>query len=358
MLVRTYSKPILSHHFLIVAAAAVLIIVSNISYSAPKDFLTIEASKAYMIDPYSEDDIIPRRVGAKAEYYNLASLAKYLPDLDGSLTIEDVANGNRAEDFKVINDEIINFGITPYTYWIKFQLHFPLQNLSASRHKTWLLEVGRAQLDSAQLFVPKDDGGYEVLQSDVSVKMSERFVQSAHSVFPIEIGAGEKKTFYLKVASNNALFLPLTLWDRVAFLEKIAIQEYLSGAFFGAMIILVFYNFFMFLSVADKSYLYYSLCFLFLTLFQFLELGHGFTLFGDATQYFQKEIAPYILWSSWGLVVLFTQSFLDTKNKYPSINFILNMTLVVGVAHVLLSFSVAFIVTQVWLSGFNLFVDV
>lgn len=309
-----------------------------------------------MLSPYDDESIEPVRVGSKAKHYKIGQYAVYLKDQKGELTIEQVASEEYKKHFMKWDSEVFNFGISETHYWIKFSLHFPLQNLSAPRKKTWLLEVGRAQLDIAELYVPNDNGGFDKYVSDASLKLSERPVPSALSVFPIDIEAGQYKTMYLHVASGNSLFLPLSLWSKIAFAEKVIVEEYLFGAFLGAMLILVFYNMFLFISIGDKSYLYYSLAFFGFTIFEFIELGHGFTLFGDASAFFNKTIQPYVLWFSWAMVIMFTRSFLNTQKNHPAIDFILRMTLVAELVHVMLSPAVSIVTTQLWLSGFSVFV--
>lgn len=318
----------------------------------------IESTKPQLIDPYADDEIAPLRAGARANHYRIGQYTKYYTDSSGTLTIADVSKKSFAPNFKSNDSSIFNFGITNHTYWLKFQLAFPLQNLNLVRERNWLLEVGRAQLDTSELYIPQSDGSYKKLVSDVSLKLSERPFQSVLSVYPITIKAGEVKTYYLKVKSGNAMFLPLSLWSEVAFVEKTIKQEYVFGAFFGAMLILVFYNLCLYLSIYDKSYLYYSLTFLGFALFEFIELGHGFTLFGDSGYLFSKQVQPYVLWATWGLLILFTRSFLDTPRKYPNFDFILRMILVVELAHALLSFGMDFYITQLWMSGFSIFVMV
>ena len=334
-----------------------LLICIPVSASADSAFLSIDKIQPRMLDPYAEDDIVPLRVGARAKHYRLAPHAKYLADPEGQFTIAQVSSPAFQEKFQPHSHEIFNFGISPEVYWIKFQLAFPLQNLSGPRTKDWLVEVGRPHLDTSVLYVP-GDAGYRPMVYEFGEKLSRKPYRSPLSVFPIEIQAGEKHTYYLKVASGNALILPLSLWSEVAFVEKTIKQEYLYGGFFGAMLILVFYNLCLYFSVSEKVYLYFSLTFLGFTVFQFLEAGHGFTLFGDNIAWLSKSIQPYVLWFTWAMLILFSRHFLDTPRRYPAFDFVLRMLLVVECIHALLSFTVEFYLTQLWLSGFSIFVMV
>lgn len=318
-------------------------------------FLVIDAVKPYMVDPFSGGDISPLRVGARAKHYSLSPHSQYLADPSGQLTIEDVASADFHDRFVSHHDNMLNFGITADTYWIKFQIDFPLQNLSGPRNKSWLLELGRAQLDVAELYVPTDTG-FQRLVANASDHSRKGSYHSVLSVFPIAMKAGDNKTFYLRVASHNALFLPLSLWSEVAFVEKTIKEEYLFGAFFGAMLILVFYNLCLYFSVSEKTYLYHALTFLGFTVFQFIELGHGFSLFGNNDAWLSKFVQPYLLWFTWATLIFFTRHYLNTATRLVAFDFVLRVLLVVEIVHALLSFAIDFHMTQMWLSGFSIFV--
>ncbi|MCG8316711.1 MAG: ATP-binding protein [Pseudomonadales bacterium] len=330
----------------------------SIFASQQSDFLVFDVSQPRLIDPYVDDDIIPIKVGSRARYYNLGAYTKFYRDSSNSLSIEDVASEKFKNYFQGGLAEILNFGITRDTIWLKFQLEFPLQNLSIERKKKWILEMGRSQLDVAELYFTDSAGNLTKLSSDLRTPLSQRPYRSAMSVFPIELYAGQNQTFFLKVNSGNSIVGEFSIWSEIAYLEKTSREEYFFGAFFGAMLILVLYNFMMYLSVSDKSYLYYSIAFLGFSIFEFTEIGHGFAFLGDSAPQICKAIEFYSLWFTWLAVIAFTRSYFETATNYPAFDFVLRMAMVVQFAHIILSFGMDYVGTYIWLSFFSIFMMV
>ena len=328
------------------------------SASSQHEFLVFDNNQPRLIDPYADDDIVPIKVGSRASSYNLGAYTKFYRDRSNLLSIEEVAAENFKNDFQGGLSDILNFGITRDTIWLKFQLEFPLQNLSIERNKKWILEMARSQLDVAELYFTDSEGVLKKYSSDLRSPLSERPYRSAMSVFPIELKAGEIRTFFLKINSGNSIVGELSIWSEIAFLEKTAREEYFYGAFFGAMLILVLYNFMMYLSVSDKSYLYYSIAFLGFSIFEFTEIGHGFAFLGDSAPQICKYIEFYSLWFTWLAVIAFTRCYFETAKKYPSFDFVLRMAMVVQFSHIILSFGMDYVGTYIWLSFFSIFMMV
>lgn len=287
--------------------------------------------------------------------YSVNQTMEVLEDESGELTIEQVSSGNYDARFVPSMGTILNKGITGYTFWIRFTLLSHPSIADVSKKSLWYLEVGRSQLNIAELYSPNDEGGYDVLTADIRKPLSERDVVHVNSVFPISTNLFDEKTYYLKIHNENALFVPLTLWNPIAFAEKVAYEEFVYGLFFGGMFIMAFYNVFVFLSVRDPGYLYYFLYVFSIAVWQFIEIGHGLTVFGDGGGLLSKYYLPQLLMFSYFMVIQFSRVFLETEEKMPGSELIfgiLKMTIFVTAVAALF---VEYLSTQLWLSGFSLF---
>ena len=186
--------------------------------------------------------------------YTLNSYTEVLKDETNRLTIDDVASEKHQADFKRHSDGILNLGISPHTYWLKITLLYPDQYPNVDQRKDWYLEIDKALIGVAELYTHLDDGNYSVDSADLRTDLYSKEVALVSSVFPISIFIGDKTTYYLKLQnSSTALFFSLVLWEPTSFLEKIAIEEFIYGVFFGSMLILLVYNIFVYVSVKVKA---------------------------------------------------------------------------------------------------------
>jgi len=68
---------------------------------------------------------------------------------------------------------------------------------------------------------------------------------------------GEVNDIYVRITTTTTLQMPFILWQDNTFTESIANQRFWFGIFYWAMLIMLLYNAMVYLSVRDKSYLFY-----------------------------------------------------------------------------------------------------
>lgn len=303
-----------------------------------------------------EKDFYSKKISARADFYDLAPYIQYYHDATNVLTYEDVSAPAFDAAFISNQRNLLNLGLTNSTYWLKVRIEYPFINPKFPAEKRWLFELGRAQLDLAELHWTEEDGNHAMLAADVREPFSSRAIRHSNSVFPIVANLGKSKTYYLKVKNGNTIYMPVTLWSEEAFAEKAIVEEFLYGVFFGAMLAMLFYNMFMYFSVRDQSYLYYVLYVSGFTLFNFIELGHGITLFDSGHVTFSKWCQPFLLWFTWIMVIQFTRVFLRTRKNHIVMDFLLRLVSVIIVIHMIISLAIDRASTQIWLSVFSIFV--
>lgn len=266
--------------------------------------------------------------------YDLVSYVTFLEDRTGKLTIQQLSSPemNRLMESP---EGVLNFGITPYTYWLKINFVGPKIYEESSVTTDWYLEIGRALLNVAELYVPDVNGDFEVYSADTRMPFSERKIYHVNSVFPVSFFTGEKKTLYLKIKHpRSPLYLPIVLWKPEAFVQKVAIEEFLYGLFYGSVLVLVFYNVFIYFTVRERSYIYYVGYLLMIMAYQLLQSGHGVLHILPLYDVGTVSALASVLWGVYIFVLLFMQSFLDVKKYHPRINSFLNVLLLFFVLNI------------------------
>ncbi|OUR98058.1 hypothetical protein A9Q81_12430 [Gammaproteobacteria bacterium 42_54_T18] len=270
--------------------------------------------------------------------YDLVPYVKFLEDKTGKLTIQQLRS---PEINKLLesSEGVLNFGFTPYTYWLEINLIGAEILEESSVTTNWYLEIGRALLNVAELYVPNGRGDFEMYSADARMPFSERQIYHVNSLFLVSIFPGEKKTLYLKVKQpRSPLYLPVVLWKPEAFVQKVAVEEFLYGLFYGSVLVLVLYNVFIYFTVRERSYIYYVGYLLMIMEYQLLQSGHGVLHVLPLYNVVTVSALAAVLWGVYVFVLLFMQSFLEVKKYHPRINSCLNVFLLIFIINIPLTY--------------------
>ena len=269
------------------------------------------------------------------EYQNIYPLGKYLEileDVEGKWSIEEVSSPQVSKNFVLSQVDVPNFGFTPSVYWVRFQI----ENSRMSQKK-WLLEFSFPPMEQIELYFANENGTWSVKKAGKLYPFEQRDFAHPHYIFPLMIPENQSYLIYMRFDTLRAMQLPLTLWEPSAFAEKRNQEIWEIGAYIGIMVVMAFYNLFIFFSVRDKSYLYY-VCYI----LSFILVIMNFK--GIASQYLWSN-SPW--WASNSIsflipltlfwILLFSQSFLQTQVHLPWIHKSLN--LLIGLALLLMTLS-------------------
>lgn len=259
--------------------------------------------------------------------YSLAGHLDILEDKAGKLTITEVSSPLFAGIFKPDMRPVPNFGMRTSVYWVRFSI----ENAMAFE-KRWLLELDYPHMDYLDLYLPVEGGRYELMQAGDRRAMSVRKFQHRNPVFPVSVD-GSARTFYLRVDARGRTVIPLTLWSPDAFSQMDSRRSMIAGCYFGAILVMVVYNLFLFLTLRDRNYLYYVLDIVCFALYMFYSKGFLIEFVSGVTPvintYSYMLFVPSLLA---GLV--FVRSFLDTRQNAPFIDRIIKMLLLTGILSV------------------------
>ena len=283
---------------------------------------------------------------------NLAGNTEVLEDPAGTLTLADVrapAVSARFRPAHAVGDDL-NFGYRRGAVWLRF-------TLVASEPSRRLLEVAFPSLDDVRFYAPEAGGEYaETVTGDLQ-PFSSRPVDHRHFVFPVSVAAGESAPYYLRVASEGSLTVPLALWPTAAFAAHDRSSYSGLSLYFGALLALALYNLLLFVSLRDSSYLTYVAFTL------SMAIGQA-SLAGLGNEFIWRE---QVAWGNVALPVgfaltgffgaLFTRQLLDTRHVSRLIDRLVTGHMAVfafAVALVVVSYRYAALVTTLAGASFTL----
>ncbi len=280
--------------------------------------------------------------------YNLNQSIRYFRDIKGNATLDDIQAKNIWRKGVGLENPQgpLNLGYSTDKIWIAI----PIQYLGKKAETEWWLEVDRPLLELAELYLVDQHG--QLLDTtiiDDKTPLHARELPFVLPVFKILLKKQEPVIAYLRISNDFSLHLPINLMSPIGYSEKIALEELVYGGFMGAMIIMMLYNFFMYLSVREVSFIWYIIYIALHLLFLILERAHGVVqLFGYVPYFLQKEVLTSYIWLSWFFAILMGRSFLDTKKNEPFLDKVMLVLLVSAVISIGVSFLVPLTVAIQW----------
>ena len=265
-------------------------------------------------------------------------LITYLADISGDLHLEDILSNEHQQKFLPSTKEVLNFGFTDTTYWIKIDVVFDSQ---LTQTTDWIMEIAYPLLDDIA-FYKQETQGYKKYVAGDTIPFSERAIEYPNPVFHITNEPGKSVTHYLRVNSSSSLQIPITIWSSDSFAENTGKKLLVLGAFYGIMFVMILYNFFIFTSIRNDAYLYYILYISSFTLFLASFNGLSFQyLWPDSPRWGNIAVPFFISVSGFG-ATQFTRRFLNTPHTTPFLDKVLLGILLLSLTSIIASFTMSY----------------
>jgi signal transduction histidine kinase/DNA-binding response OmpR family regulator len=269
--------------------------------------------------------------------YSLARHLELLEDPTKKLTITDIVSGQTEARFVPSTADTPSFGFTTSAVWARFTIKNSLP-LSVE----YFLEVKYPLLDQIDLYTPTDTGAFTVLKAGDSLSFKQRTIQHKNNIFPIRLASNEQKTLYLRCETTSSLNLPLTLHSPACLAGEISLEQTLLGIYYGILLVMMLYNFFIYLGLKDSTYLYYVLFVFTYMLFQLSVNGMAFQYFWPNQIWWANNCTPFFIFLAYIFATQFTRNILNTAKNVPRLDGILRAGIFLSVIGCILTFFVGY----------------
>ncbi len=250
----------------------------------------------------------------------------------GTSSLDDILS--QPELFKENSKGTSNFGYSRDTLWI----HISLRR-TGQQQSPLLLKLDYPNIDRIDFYCRTKSGTISHIETGDLLPFSTRPVESHNFIFPLVI-PGEKADIYLRLKSHGSLIFPLSIISVHSFYREQRQDRFTYGLLFGILAIMIFYNFFIFLSVRERVYLFYVLHIAFFFLYLLQLKGFGTELFWPKAPFLNNIVdilATFGILASGGL---FFMEYIETRRISRAIhNLILSFTVFSGAALFLSLFS-------------------
>ncbi|HMM65504.1 MAG TPA: diguanylate cyclase [Dokdonella sp.] len=228
-----------------------------------------------------------------------------LEDAGGKLDFDAV---RASAGFKPVPAIGTNFGFTRSTWWVRFTLANPGDD---DRHV--LLREDYPLIDFLDLWVPERNGGWRHTATGDRTVFSTREFIHRDFIFDLDVPAGSQRTFYLRAHSGGPVDLSLTLNGPHALISTLSVEQLAYGAYYGGFVVLVLYNFFIFLIVRDRAFIFYLLYAASYGLYFAIHNGLAFQFLWPDSPAWGNQALLVMLSFSLIFGMQFTRTFLDTR---------------------------------------------
>jgi len=237
---------------------------------------------------------------------------QYLEDPDALYSVDDIIAGHYYGKYKTTRGAF-NKGMSTSAFWFVQPLHNP----SASHDINRLLEISYPPLDNVDVYVISSNGTREVMQAGDSKPFDVRPKQDSSYLFPIHFAANEKKLVLIRVQSEGSVRVPIKLWDPIHYEEKNRQYLLIMGIYFGIMLLMFIYNFCIFISIKDVSYLFYVCYIASHTILQSTLTGFGAEFIWPSLPWFNNQFLIVSILLTEVFALIFTANVLSTKTTTP-----------------------------------------
>jgi diguanylate cyclase (GGDEF)-like protein len=204
------------------------------------------------------------------------------------------------------------------------------------RDRQLVLREAYPLMDHLALWSPQPDGRWRAIRTGDRLPFGSREFDHRDFLFTLDLPASTRQTYYLRFASSGPIDIALSLYEPHALVGALSEEQLAYGAYFGGFLVLVLYNFFIFLVVRDRAFFYYLL--------YAISYGLYFSVFNGLSFQFLWPDNP--AWANMSLLVLlsctlifglqFTRKFLDTGVHSPRLDrFAIVLQALAGLAFVL-----------------------
>jgi signal transduction histidine kinase len=252
--------------------------------------------------------------------------------------------------FEAIKTNRPSFYYTDATAWIKI-------NIQNNSTKHWLLELDNPSINEVDFILTQNNHPISYFSGGDTRPFSNYQIEDRNPIFDLKLAENQSFTIYIRGKSTEDLSFPLTFYDSNTLYGKLAKRNLFWGIYFGFVLLIALYNFFLWLTIRDKTYLYYVLYVLTFGLFQFSLYGFGFQyIWGNS--FFNEKAHAIFVGASVTFLTLFSIHFLNLFKEIPNSKIffqILGIVWIIIYAILVLTFSHLSVIILMMMSVIGLF---
>lgn len=253
-----------------------------------------------------------------------------LEDPAGTLTLHDVQQPRYTARFVPGSRIATNMEHPGAAYWVRLTVE-----ATGPQPRHWYLELFDSHINNIHFF-PSTATEQGRIHTGADWPFTTRPFAYKNYLLRLPVEVGETRTFYLRLQSSSRTSFLSKVRTEQGIAEHFQVEYGLLGAFYGMLLIMLIYNFCLFLFTGEQTYLRYVLYVFSCSLVFLSEDGLGFQYLWPRQPWLNQVVeigsAPLLL-LTFGYYV---RQFLDTPQRLPRYDQWLRAVVVLSVVALLL----------------------
>lgn len=244
-------------------------------------------------------------------YINLGKSVTYFEDKSANLTFQQIQILSDKGQFTPGKTAILNLGNTKSAFWIR------IEYAGNPEERNYLI-LDVPNIEHIDFYIKTDHElihrvAGAILPSASGVTTTNNFIFD----LPVQHKKHSVNTVWIRLKTNNILIVPIKMATSENFAQGKSLKNTLEIIYIGILLTLFIFNIFLYFSIKDDTYLYYSLyvCSLAIYVVTYLR-GYGY-LMGDDFRIMLNRYPHIFLSISIIASILFSQKFLNLKTLTP-----------------------------------------
>lgn len=263
----------------------------------------------------------------------------YIQIQNKTYTLNEIVEKSEQDLFLPLYKDQSKFGFTDNVFWIKVK-----SKNNSSKEKVQILELNYPTLDYIDIYALENQ--QLVLKKEFGdLRVYDKSTFMPNPSYEFSILPDQQKIFFIKIVSEGSLNIGVSVQDVNAYMRSSSIQIKWLSFYFGAVFIMLMYNFIIYLIIKNKSFLYYVLFHVSYTVFALGLSGIAFELFWPETPEINRYVLPIAMALTGGFSLLFTIHFLDLKmmnnRLYNSLYVLVGISFLIALLTFVTGYSIA-----------------
>jgi two-component system, NtrC family, sensor kinase len=211
-----------------------------------------------------------------------------------------------------LNEHVLLGGSKPKNIWLKF-------SVNSKKTEQAYLELLFPLIDKATLYTVENNNVIDIQEAGQNTPLEARVLHTNNSTFKLQKSEATTVTYYLNVNAKWICNIKPRIGTYSSIIKNRHYTDLIQGLFYGIILVLILYNFFIYLKLKDNVYILYSL-YLF-CVSTFIVRHEGLTVEFIFNKHPALNDYTLVLPGLAGIFgMLFTTNFLNTRKKLPIIH--------------------------------------
>jgi hypothetical protein len=252
---------------------------------------------------------------------------EYLIDSTNNLTIDQIINPATSILFRE-HDSYLNKDFrNDFSYWIRF----PVTHSSKTK-KVWLMEFYDQTIDHLEVYTPQPGDGYEKKVMGDTYPFKQRTLLHKNFEVMLDVKTDTVMVYYFRIQSHEFADIRIAFRSVDRFTYYALNEYFLFGIFYGMILIIVLYNFLVYLAIREAKYINYIFYILSVAFYAMSLDGIGFQYLWSSYPKWNELSTGFFLYMLIFWALVFTRRFLSTKANAPFLHKVLFWTIMARTA--------------------------